>query len=104
MIRLDEMGRLKFTSQGVSRRPQRPYPDRRDPSPPPAAPPVANVDPGLLIAQVEHGPQLHGGIIPILLVIVLVAGLAYLILRGRKGSPRDPGSDGDAGSDRGPEA
>ena len=57
------------------------------------------MDPGLLIAQVEHGPQLHGGIVPvILLAIALVGGVAYLIHRGRKGGDRD------SGSDRGPEA
>jgi formate-dependent nitrite reductase membrane component NrfD len=57
------------------------------------------VDPGLLIAQVEHGPQLHGGIVPvILLAIALVGGVAYLIHRNRKGGDRD------SGSDRGPEA
>jgi len=40
------------------------------------------LDPGLLIAQVEHGPGMHGGIVPVILVaIALVGGLAYLIHR-----------------------
>jgi hypothetical protein len=40
-----------------------------------------------LIAQVEHGPQMHGGIVPMVLVaIALVGGIAYLVHRGRKGS------------------
>jgi hypothetical protein len=48
------------------------------------------VDAALLIAQVEHGPQLHGGLIPLVLVAVaLIGGLAYLVYRGRRGSRRD---------------
>jgi hypothetical protein len=61
------------------------------------------MDPGLLIAQAEHGPQLHGGIIPMVVVaIVLVGGLVIVVRKAwkeaRKGSDRDPESD------RGPEA
>jgi hypothetical protein len=42
---------------------------------------------GMLIAQVEHGPQMHGGIVPMLVVaIALVGAVAYLVRRGRKGS------------------
>ena len=64
---------------------------------------------GLLIAQVEHGPQLHGGpVLIVLLAIVLLAGLAYVLLRrGRKGSTRGDASrisDRDLGSDRWPKA
>jgi hypothetical protein len=63
------------------------------------------VDPGLLIGQVDHGPQLHGGPVPIVLVaIALVGGLAYLVHRGRKGARREPGPERDPGSDREPEA
>jgi hypothetical protein len=64
------------------------------------------VDPGLLIAQVEHGPGMHGGIVPVILVaIALVGGLTYLLVRrGRKEANRDPGSDRGPDSDRGPEA
>jgi ABC-2 type transport system ATP-binding protein len=51
------------------------------------------VNPMLLIAQVEHGPQLHGVIPVVFLAIVLVGGLAYLLQRGRKRSDRDSGSD-----------
>lgn len=57
---------------------------------------IASVDPGLLIAQEQHG-----GVIPVVLVaIVLVGGLAYVLYKGRKRK----GSDRDPGSDRGPEA
>jgi hypothetical protein len=53
-----------------------------------------DVNPTFLIAQVDHGPQLHGGVIPVvILAIVLVGGLAYLLHRGRKRSHRDSGSD-----------
>lgn len=60
------------------------------------------MDPGLLIAQAEHGPQLHGGVIPLVLVaIALVGGLAFLVVRARKGARKRP--DRDPGSDRGRE-
>jgi ABC-2 type transport system ATP-binding protein len=52
-----------------------------------------DVSPTLLIAQIEHGPQLHGVIPLVILAIVLVGGLAYLLQRGRKRSDRDSGSD-----------
>jgi hypothetical protein len=101
MILLHESWTTKFPQAGVSRRAAQPYLGRRDRDLPPAARPEADVDPGLLIAQVEHGPQLHGGIVPLIVVAVaLVGGLAYLVYRGRKGPDRDPAS----GSDRGPEA
>jgi hypothetical protein len=52
------------------------------------------VDPGLLIAQVEHGPQMHGGIVPTVAVAIgLVGGIAYLVHRGRKASHRDRGPE-----------
>jgi hypothetical protein len=44
------------------------------------------VDPVLLIAQVEHGPQMHGIVPMVILAIGLVGGVAYLVRRGRKGS------------------
>ena len=61
------------------------------------------MDPGLLIAQAEHGPQLHGGVLPLILVaIALVGGLVVLVRKAwkesRERSERDPESD------RGPEA
>lgn len=45
----------------------------------------------LLIAQVDHGPELHGGPVLLVLVAMLVVGaLAYLLVRrGRRGSTRD---------------
>jgi ABC-2 type transport system ATP-binding protein len=52
-----------------------------------------DVSPALLIAQVEHGPQLHGVIPVVIVAIVLIGGLAYLLQRGRKRSGRDSGSD-----------
>jgi hypothetical protein len=61
------------------------------------------MDPGLLIAQAEHGPGMHGGVLPLILVgIVLVGGVVVLVLRTRKEARK--GSDHDPESDRGPEA
>jgi len=51
------------------------------------------VDPTLLIAQVEHGPQLHGVIPLVILASLSVGGLAYLLHRGRKRSDLNPGSE-----------
>jgi hypothetical protein len=100
MIFLHESWTEKFPRAGVSRRPSRPYFGGRDRD----LPPAANVDPGLLISQVEHGPQLHGGIVPVVLMAIAVVGvLVYLVYRSRTGSNRDPGSDRDPGPDRGPE-
>lgn len=63
------------------------------------------LDPALLIAQVEHGPGMHGGIVGVLLVaIALVGGIAYLIHSGRKEADREPAPDRDPEGDRGPEA
>lgn len=61
------------------------------------------MDPGLLIAQTEHGPGMHGGVVPLILVaIALVAGVVFLVVRARKEARK--GSDRDPRSDRGPEA
>ena len=61
------------------------------------------MDPGLLIAQADHGPGMHGGVLPLILVgIVLVGGVAVLVVRARKEAQK--GSDRDPESDRGPEA
>jgi hypothetical protein len=66
------------------------------------------MDPGLLIAQVEHGPQMHGPALLVLLAFAIVAGLVALVRRvvARKRSDRDHviGRDHDALSDadRGP--
>jgi hypothetical protein len=61
------------------------------------------VDPGLLIAQVEHGPGMHGGVLPLILIgIALVGGVVVLVVRARKDARK--GADRDAESDRGPEA
>jgi ABC-2 type transport system ATP-binding protein len=51
------------------------------------------VNPTLLIAQVEHGPQLHGVIPVVVVAIVLIGGLAYLLQRTRKRPNRDSGSN-----------
>jgi hypothetical protein len=57
------------------------------------------VDPVLLIAQVEHGPQMHGPALLILVGFALVAGLVALVRRAwmRKRSHRDAVSDFDRG-------
>jgi hypothetical protein len=66
------------------------------------------MDPGLLIAQVEHGPQMHGPALLVLLAFAIVAGLVALVRRAvaRKRSDRDRfiGRDHDAlnDADRGP--
>jgi hypothetical protein len=66
------------------------------------------MDPGLLIAQVEHGPQMHGPALLVLMVFAVVAGLVTLVRRAmaRKRSDRDRvmARDRDAMSDahRGP--
>jgi ABC-2 type transport system ATP-binding protein len=51
------------------------------------------VNPTLLIAQIEHGPQLHGVIPVVIVAIVLVGGLAYLLQRSGKRANRDSGSE-----------
>jgi hypothetical protein len=61
------------------------------------------MDPGLLIAQTEHGPGMHGGVVPLILVgIALVGGVIVLVVRARKEARKRP--DRDPESDRGPEA
>jgi hypothetical protein len=61
------------------------------------------MDPAVLIAQAEHGPQLHGGVVPVVIVaIALVAGLVLVARRAWHGARRR--SDRDPGRDRGPEA
>jgi hypothetical protein len=37
------------------------------------------VDLGLLIAQVEHGPQMHGPVLLVLLAFALIAGVVALV-------------------------
>jgi hypothetical protein len=39
------------------------------------------MDPGLLIAQVEHGPQMHGPALLVLMAFAFLAGLVALIRR-----------------------
>jgi hypothetical protein len=61
---------------------------------------------GLVIAQVEHGPNMHGGALGVVMVLVAVAvaaGLVYLVA-GRRRAHRDTPRERDAGaSDRRPE-
>jgi hypothetical protein len=71
------------------------------------------MDPGLLIAQVEHGPQMHGPALLVLMAFALVAGLVALVRRAmaRKRSDHDrvmsrdrdavSGADRDPVNDRG---
>jgi hypothetical protein len=73
---------------------------------------LADVDHGLLIAQVEHGPQMHGPALLVLLAFVLVAGVVALarkaaaqrraerdrstragLVRHENASDREPASD-----------
>lgn len=62
------------------------------------------LDRGLLIAQTNHGPGMHGGVVVMVLVaIAVVGGLVYLVKRRRR-SDRDGASDRDPASDRSPEA
>jgi hypothetical protein len=42
---------------------------------------LARVIPALLIAQIEHGPQLHGPLLLALLGLALLAGLVALVRR-----------------------
>jgi hypothetical protein len=64
------------------------------------------MDTGLLIAQVEHGPQMHGPALLVLMAFALVAGLVALVRRamarkrsghdrvmGRDRADRDPVND-----------
>ena len=52
------------------------------------------MDHSLLIAQVEHGPQLHGGLlVPVLLAIAFAGGLVYLVVKRRSGSDREAQGD-----------
>jgi hypothetical protein len=38
-----------------------------------------------LIAQVEHGPGMHGGVVVLVLfAIAVVGGLVYLVVKGRR--------------------
>jgi hypothetical protein len=92
-MRIHGMGTAKFARQGVSHRSGHPYGGRRDGDRAPAAQLEANMDPGLLIAQVSHGP---GGVVEVhmaFLATLLVGGLAFLALRRRRSSDRDHGSD-----------
>ena len=61
---------------------------------------------GLLIAQVEHGPGMHGGalavVLMVLVAIAVVGGLVYLV-QGRRRIDRDSaGGRGPEPSDRNP--
>jgi uncharacterized membrane protein len=47
---------------------------------------------GLLTAAAEHGPSQHGPIAIALVLIAVVGGLVYLV-KSRRRSDRDPGSD-----------
>lgn len=92
-MRIHGMGTEKFARRGVSQRSGHPYVGRRDGDRAPAAQLEAKVNPGLLIAQVSHGP---GGMAEVHLAVVatlLVGGLAFLALRRRRRSDRDRGSD-----------
>ncbi|MGH2945384.1 MAG: hypothetical protein ACRDPC_03840 [Solirubrobacteraceae bacterium] len=66
------------------------------------------MDPAQLIAQVEHGPQMHGPALLVLVAFALVAAVVALARRAaaRKQSGRNPvsGSDRDGVSDQDPEA
>jgi hypothetical protein len=59
------------------------------------------VDYGLLIAQAEHGPGMHGGLLPVILGIAIVGGVVVLVLRARKQARKGP--DRDSESERSPE-
>lgn len=59
------------------------------------------MDPGLLIAQVEHGPGMHGGVLPLVLVgIAIVGGVVFLIAKARREARKSSNPE----SDRDPEA
>jgi hypothetical protein len=55
------------------------------------------MDLGLLIAQVQHGPQMHGPAVLVLMAFVLIGGLVALARRAaaRKRSSRNHLSDSD---------
>jgi hypothetical protein len=102
-IRVHEMGTAKITPRGVSRRARESY--------------VGAVDLGLLIAQVEHGPQMHGPALLVLLAFALIAGVVALTRKAmaNKRSQREriskaslvrheTGSDRESVSERGQEA
>ncbi|MQA74327.1 MAG: hypothetical protein GEU88_08330 [Solirubrobacterales bacterium] len=61
----------------------------------------------LLLAQVSHGPGMHGGVIGLAVMAVAVIGVVVYVAR-RKHSANDAETDGgpetDAESDRGPGA
>jgi hypothetical protein len=69
--------------------------------------PEPNVNLGLLIAQVDHGPSGGMAVVHLALVAVIVlGGLAFLLLRGaRRGADRDVPevSDRNPESDQEPE-
>lgn len=55
------------------------------------------MDHGLLIGQAEHGPQMHGPALLVLLAFALVAGVVALVRKAaaRKRSDRNPASSSD---------
>ena len=68
---------------------------------------LAAVESGLLTAQVTHGPGGGMAIVHLALVaIIVVGGLAFVVVRGRRGSDRDAAgvADSEPDSDPGPEA
>ena len=94
MIRVHRMGTPKFALAGDSPRWR--------------APVVwAALDPGLLIAQVTHGPGGGMAVAHLALVaIIVVGGLAFVVARRHRGPDNDAAAvtDREPDSDRGPEA
>jgi hypothetical protein len=52
------------------------------------------VDLGPLIAQVEHGPQMHGPVLLVLLALALIAGVIALVRRAMANKRSDRDADG----------
>ena len=60
------------------------------------------MDYGLLIAQADHGPGMHGGLLPVILGTAIVGGVVVLVLRARRQARKGP--DPDAERERSPKA